>query len=64
MRYLDFDVIDPIPYDSNMTVERGKFYMYKDEQDAYHLYECTEDSLNPLYANPYPTGLERWLKEV
>ena len=35
---------DPIPYDGNMALEIGKYYM----QD-YAIYKCTRDTGNPVY---------------
>lgn len=35
---------DPIPYDGNMTLESGKYYI----QD-YEIYLCTRDTGNPVY---------------
>lgn len=37
---------DPIPYDGNMALENGKYYI----QD-YVIYRCTRDTVNPVY-NP------------
>lgn len=37
---------DPIPYDGNMALEAGKYYI----QD-YVIYLCTRDTVNPVY-NP------------
>lgn len=37
---------DPIPYDGNMELENGKYYI----QD-YVIYRCTRDTVNPVY-NP------------
>ena len=37
---------DPIPYDGNMALESGKYYI----QD-YVIYRCTRDTINPVY-NP------------
>lgn len=37
---------DPIPYDGNMALESGKYYI----QD-YAIYLCTRDTVNPVY-NP------------
>ena len=37
---------DPIPYEGNMALENGKYYM----QD-YAIYICTRDTVNPVY-NP------------
>lgn len=37
---------DPIPYDGNMALESGKYYI----QD-YVIYRCTRDTVNPVY-NP------------
>ena len=39
-------VDDPIPYEGNMVLEAGKYYM----QD-YVIYLCTRDTINPVY-NP------------
>lgn len=36
---------DPIPYDGNMALENGKYYM----QDGV-IYKCTRDTVNPVYA--------------
>ena len=38
---------DPIPYDTNMTVYNGKYYVWKDI-----VYKCIRDSGQPLYAEP------------
>ena len=35
---------DPIPYDGNMALESGKYYL----QD-YVIYRCTRDTINPVY---------------
>ena len=35
---------DPIPYDGNMALESGKYYI----QD-YVIYKCTRDTINPVY---------------
>ena len=35
---------DPIPYDGNMALENGKYYM----QD-YEIYLCNRDTVNPVY---------------
>lgn len=35
---------DPIPYEGNMALENGKYYM----QD-YTIYLCTRDTVNPVY---------------
>ena len=37
---------DPIPYDGNMALEAGKYYI----QD-YVIYLCNRDTVNPVY-NP------------
>lgn len=37
---------DPIPYDGNMALESGMYYI----QD-YAIYRCTRDTVNPVY-NP------------
>lgn len=36
---------DPIPYDGNMALENGKYYL----QD-YAIYLCTRDTVNPVYS--------------
>ena len=40
-------VSDPIPYDPNMVVFEGLYYIYNDV-----VYKCIRDSGNPLYAEP------------
>ena len=35
---------DPIPYDGNMALESGKYYI----QDGF-VYRCTRDTINPVY---------------
>ena len=35
---------DPIPYEGNMALEQGKYYM----QD-WVVYRCTRDTVNPVY---------------
>lgn len=35
---------DPIPYDGNMALESGKYYI----QDGF-AYRCTRDTINPVY---------------
>lgn len=35
---------DPIPYNGNMTLESGKYYI----QDGF-VYRCTRDTINPVY---------------
>lgn len=35
---------DPIPYDGNMALESGKYYV----QDGV-IYHCTRDTINPVY---------------
>ena len=35
---------DPIPYDGNMALDSGKYYL----QD-YVIYRCTRDTINPVY---------------
>lgn len=42
----DGTLADPIPYDGNMALESGKYYI----QD-YVIYQCTRDTVNPVY-NP------------
>lgn len=38
---------DPIPYDTNMTVYKDKYYIYKGV-----IYKCLRDSGQPLYTEP------------
>lgn len=40
---------DPIPYDTNMTVYKGKYYSYNEV-----VYLCIRDSGQPLYSEPAP----------
>ena len=40
----DGTMADPIPYDGNMALESGKYYI----QD-YVTYKCTRDTINPVY---------------
>ena len=40
----DGTLADPIPYDGNMALEAGKYYI----QD-YVIYKCTRDTINPVY---------------
>ena len=35
---------DPIPYDGNMALENGKYYIQDDV-----VYRCTRDTINPVY---------------
>ena len=35
---------DPIPYDGNMALESGKYYIQN-----YVIYRCTRDTVNPVY---------------
>lgn len=35
---------DPIPYDGNMELEQGKYYMQN-----YEIYLCNRDTINPVY---------------
>ena len=35
---------DPIPYDGNMALENGKYYIQNS-----HIYLCTRDTVNPVY---------------
>ena len=37
---------DPIPYDGNMALENGKYYIQRDV-----LYKCTRDTVNAVYNN-------------
>lgn len=36
---------DPIPYEGNMALESGKYYIQGD-----HLYRCIRDTVNPVYS--------------
>ena len=36
---------DPIPYDGNMELEQGKYYMQN-----YEIYLCNRDTVNPVYS--------------
>ena len=38
---------EPIPYDTNMTVYNGQYYLYNNM-----IYKCIRDSGQPLYAEP------------
>jgi hypothetical protein len=38
------DLTDPIPYEGNMALENGKYYM----QD-YVIYLCNRDTVKPVY---------------
>lgn len=40
----DGTLADPIPYDGNMALESGKYYV----QDGV-IYHCTRDTINPVY---------------
>ena len=35
---------DPIPYEGNMALENGKYYMQN-----YEIYLCNRDTINPVY---------------
>lgn len=37
---------DPIPYDGNMALEQGKYYVQNDV-----IYLCTRDTVNPVYGS-------------
>lgn len=37
---------DPIPYDGNMALENGKYYIQN-----YEIYLCNRDTINPVYNN-------------
>ena len=37
---------DPIPYDGNMALEQGKYYVQN-----YVIYLCTRDTVNPVYSS-------------
>lgn len=39
---------DPIPYDGNMALESGKYYIQDGE-----IYRCTRDTGNPVYGDLY-----------
>lgn len=49
---------DPIPYEGNMALENGKYYM----QD-YVIYLCNRDSINPVY-NPLSELIGLYVMEV
>ena len=49
---------DPIPYDGNMALESGKYYI----QD-YAIYLCTRDTVNPVY-NPLAELIGLYVEEV
>lgn len=40
----DGTIDDPIPYEGNMALESGKYYI----QDGF-VYRCTRDTINPVY---------------
>ena len=40
----DGTIDDPIPYDGNMALESGKYYIQDDV-----IYLCTRDTINPVY---------------
>ena len=40
----DGTLADPIPYESNMALESGKYYIQDDV-----VYRCTRDTINPVY---------------
>lgn len=49
---------DPIPYNGNMALENGKYYM----QD-YEVYRCTRDTVNPVY-NPLAELVGLYVEKV
>ena len=49
---------DPIPYNGNMALENGKYYM----QD-YVVYLCIRDTVNPVY-NPLPELVGLYVEEA
>lgn len=49
---------DPIPYDGNMALESGKYYI----QD-YVIYRCTRDTGNPVF-NPLAELVDIYVEEV
>lgn len=49
---------DPIPYDGNMALESGKYYV----QDGV-IYHCTRDTVNPVY-NPLADLVGIYVEEV
>lgn len=54
----DGTLADPIPYDGNMALESGKYYI----QD-YVIYQCTRDTVNPVY-NPLAELVGIYVEEV
>lgn len=49
---------DPIPYDGNMALESGKYYIQDDV-----IYRCTRDTGNPVY-NPLGELVDIYVEEV
>lgn len=49
---------DPIPYDGNMALESGKYYIQN-----YVIYRCTRDTVNPVY-NPLAELVGIYVEEV
>lgn len=47
---------DPIPYDGNMALENGKYYIESNE-----IYLCTRDTVNPVY-NPLVELLDLYVE--
>lgn len=54
----DGTLADPIPYDGNMALESGKYYV----QDGV-IYHCTRDTVNPVY-NPLADLVGIYVEEV
>ena len=54
----DGTLVDPIPYDGNMALESGKYYI----QD-YVIYRCTRDTGNPVYI-PLAELVDIYVEEV
>lgn len=54
----DGTLADPIPYDGNMALESGKYYV----QDGV-IYHCTRDTVNPVY-NPLADLVGIYAEEV
>ena len=54
----DGTLADPIPYDGNMALESGKYYI-----QVYVIYRCTRDTVNPVY-NPLAELVGIYVEEV
>ena len=49
---------DPIPYNNNMALESGKYYMQN-----WIIYKCTRDTVNPVY-NPLDELVELYVEHI